>query len=65
MECKKEKNLNDCACSYSCSKRGICCDCVTFHRKRGEIPGCFFPLEDEKTYDRSVENFIKFYNKSH
>lgn len=57
MECKKEQNKLNCTCSYSCSKRGICCDCVTFHRERGEIPGCFFPKNAEKMYDRSIEYF--------
>ncbi len=63
MECKKESNLENCTCTYSCAKRGLCCDCVTAHRNRGEIPGCFFPPEGEKTYDRSVANFINYYNK--
>ncbi len=63
MECKKKVNLKDCTCTYSCPKRGICCDCVMSHRRRGEIPGCFFPAEGEKTYDRSVENFVKYYKK--
>jgi hypothetical protein len=25
----------------------------------GEIPGCLFPPDAERTYDRSVENFIR------
>jgi len=58
MECKIEKNIKNCACTYSCSKRGLCCECVTYHRANNEIPGCFFPPEAEKTYDRSIKNFI-------
>lgn len=62
MECKKEQNLKDCTCTYTaCSKRGMCCDCVTSHRMRGEIPGCFFPPEGEKTYDRSIRNFVSYF----
>ncbi len=57
MECKKETNKASCTCSYSCSKRGICCDCVAYHRERGEIPGCFFSKESEATYDRSINYF--------
>lgn len=57
MECKKEKNKLFCACSYPCSKKGMCCDCVAYHRERGEIPGCFFSKESEKTYDRSIKHF--------
>jgi len=61
MECKnKEKNLKKCTCTYtSCDKRGICCECVSYHLKRGEIPGCFFSKKAEATYDRSVEAFIE------
>lgn len=59
MECKKEKNRENCACTYGCSKSGMCCECVSFHRKRGEIPGCFFSAGAEATYDRSFEAFVK------
>jgi len=59
MECKKDENRLDCSCTYtSCSKRGICCECVRAHRDNGEIPGCFFTAFGEATYDRSVKNFI-------
>lgn len=58
MECKKDKNKVSCTCSYSsCGKRGLCCDCVAYHRDRGEIPGCFFSETSEKTYDRSIKYF--------
>ena len=59
MECKKEENLKHCNCSYSCSKKGVCCECVRSHRERNELPACFFSDEVEKSYDRSVERFIK------
>lgn len=59
-QCDQEKNLNDCTCTYgSCSKQGICCECVAYHRSRRELPGCFFPKEVEKTYDRSIERYVK------
>ena len=59
--CQNQKqNLANCNCSYaSCLRKGICCECVLYHRKNGEIPACFFAPEIEKTYDRSVENFIR------
>ncbi|ACX52224.1 conserved hypothetical cytosolic protein [Ammonifex degensii KC4] len=64
MECRKERNLKMCICSYPyCEKKGLCCECVAYHRARGEIPGCFFPPEVEKTYDRSIEAFIKAYKR--
>ncbi len=60
MECKKEKNLKNCSCTYpGCPRKGICCECVKYHRQKNQIPGCFFNEKSEKTYDRSVENFIK------
>lgn len=60
MECKKERNLEGCACTYtSCSRRGMCCECVRHHREKGELPGCFFSPGAEKSYDRSIENFLR------
>lgn len=64
MDCKQEENKIECTCTYSCSKRGICCDCVRYHRDRGEIPGCFFPAAVERSWDRSVANFIRSVAKS-
>jgi len=64
MECKKEKNTQNCNCTYEpCDRKGICCDCIKYHWKIGEFPACFFPGDVEKTYDRSIETFIKTYKK--
>ena len=64
MECKKEENKeNYCNCTYSCGKKGICCDCLHYHRKMGQLPACYFPDDIEKTYDRSIEGFIEIYQK--
>jgi hypothetical protein len=64
MECNISKNLENCTCTYtSCSKRGHCCACVEYHRNNGEIPGCFFSKEGERTYDRSIANFIRTWKK--
>ena len=52
-------NKLPCACTYSCGKRQKCCECVAYHRNMGEIPGCFFSAAGEKTYDRSIQAFIK------
>ncbi|HIP93618.1 MAG TPA: hypothetical protein EYH39_04340 [Desulfurobacteriaceae bacterium] len=60
MRCKKEENLKFCTCSYQyCNKKGICCECIKYHRENNEIPACLFPSEAEKTYDRSLEFFLK------
>lgn len=61
MECaNKKRNLGICNCTYEpCSRKGLCCECVAYHRKNGELPACFFSKDFEKTYDRSIENFIR------
>jgi len=60
MECKKEINLKKCNCTYEpCSRKGICCECIQYHRQMGELPACYFNDKDERTYDRSIGFFIK------
>ena len=64
MECKKELNTKNCSCTYEpCSRKGVCCDCLMYHFNSGEFPACLFPADVEKTYDRSIETFIKTYQK--
>lgn len=65
MNCpNKQKNLQDCNCSYTgCEKMGICCECIRHHRNKGALPACYFPADAEKTYDRSIEHFIQVYQK--
>lgn len=64
MDCQKEKNLKKCPCTWlSCARRGTCCECLRHHREKGELPACYFSPEIEKTYDRSIENFIKNFKK--
>ena len=59
MECGKKDNLQNCPCTYApCSRKGVCCECVAYHRAAGELPACFFDKKAEKTYDRSIDNFI-------
>ena len=56
----KQKNLEMCNCTYNgCEKAGICCECLHYHRKKGQLPACYFDNNTEKTYDRSIETFIK------
>ena len=60
MQCKQEKNLKDCPCTYtSCSRHGICCECIRYHRQNDELPACYFSKKAEATYDRSITHFIK------
>ncbi len=60
MECKKEKNLESCKCTYtSCTRQGLCCDCIAYHLKSRQLPACCFSADAEATYDRSFEHFAK------
>lgn len=60
MECKKADNDANCTCTYtSCSRRGICCECLQYHLASRQLPGCCFPSAAEKTYDRSFEKFAE------
>jgi len=55
-----EVNLTHCNCTYEpCSRKGKCCECIVYHRRMGELPACFFSDEVERTYDRSVERFVR------
>ena len=58
-ECKNyEQNLAKCNCTYEpCPRKGICCECIEYHKRLGELPACFFPDEVERTFDRSIEKF--------
>ncbi len=60
MECKKDQNLQHCNCTYDpCPKKGICCECLHYHLKSRQLPGCCFPADAERTYDRSFEHFAR------
>lgn len=63
MECKKESNSKFCNCSYTCGRHGVCCDCLANHRRKGELPACYFPNDIEGRYDRSIENFVHIVNE--
>jgi len=62
-ECKIENNKKMCNCTYPCSRKGVCCECLRYHWDMGDFPACFFPDDIEKTYNRSIENFIKVYQE--
>lgn len=59
MECNLLANRKNCTCTYEpCLRKGRCCECVAYHRRQGELPGCFFPPDLEKTYDRSLDRLL-------
>ncbi len=60
MECNREENLVSCNCSYEpCSRKGNCCDCISYHLSSRELPACCFSDEAERTFDRSFEHFAR------
>lgn len=64
-QCNVKANTARCTCTYEpCSRKGKCCECITYHRQYGELPGCLFPPEVERTYDRSLERFVACYRKA-
>ncbi len=60
MDCKKQNNLQRCNCTYDlCSRKGVCCDCIAYHLRMRQLPGCCFPDDAERTWDRSFEHFAR------
>ena len=61
-ECKKERNLKACNCTYEpCSRKGLCCECLAYHWSMEELPACLFPDKVERTYDRSLRRFVSLH----
>jgi len=60
MECKKTENLEICNCTYDpCPRKGICCECLSYHLKSRQLPACVFPDDAEKSFDRSFTHFAR------
>jgi hypothetical protein len=59
MECPNhDRNLERCNCTYEpCSRKGVCCECIAYHMRAGELPACYFPDDVERTFDRSIARF--------
>lgn len=63
MECSIDANKERCICTYEpCERKGKCCDCIRYHKNLGELPGCLFPPEVERTYDRSITKFAEVFS---
>ena len=60
MDCvNQKKNLSACNCSYpGCSRHGICCECIAYHRGMNELPAYYFTAAEERTYNRSISYFV-------
>ncbi|HOL09497.1 MAG TPA: DUF6485 family protein [Bacillota bacterium] len=42
MSCQNiNLNKEQCSCVYTtCERHGVCCQCISYHRKNGDLPGC-------------------------
>jgi len=64
MECRQEKNKLKCTCTYDpCERKGLCCECIAYHRQHEELPGCVFPPGVERSFDRSMARFAACYGR--
>ena len=64
MECKKQQNLENCNCSCGgCARKGVCCECISYHLGMKQLPACCFPDDVEQTYDRSFKRFAQLVNE--
>jgi hypothetical protein len=61
--CNQDDLINGCTCSYtSCLRKGKCCECVAYHLRMNELPGCAFAKiskEAERSYNRDFNHFAK------
>ena len=57
MSCEHNKTIK-CACTYSCSRHGKCCECVAYHTRKSEFPACCFSEKAERSYDRSFAALV-------
>ncbi|MHA1342943.1 MAG: DUF6485 family protein [Promethearchaeota archaeon] len=55
--------MESCPCSYSgCPRKGKCCECIQYHLRMNQLPGCVFAKissEAERSYNRDFEYFAK------
>ena len=61
-ECNQNQLKEDCTCTYDCPRRGKCCECINYHLKKNQLPGCAFAKisnKAEKTYNRNFEHFAQ------
>jgi hypothetical protein len=60
MDCNKARNLKTCTCTYDpCPRKSVCCECISYHLRNRELPGCCFPADADRTYDRSFAYFAE------
>ncbi len=56
----QERKRKQCSCTYTdCDRHAKCCECLRYHLAMKQLPGCCFPADAERTYDRSFRKFIE------
>ena len=62
MECIQERIKNTATALMSRAGRNTdAVNACTITGQNGELPACFFTKEAERTYDRSIANFIRMH----
>ena len=56
---QQSEELEDLHMASALSAKGICCECVSYHLRNRELPGCCFPVAAERTYDRSFAHLAR------
>jgi len=59
MECRQKSNFSKCNCGFDCDKKGICCECLVYHRQKQELPACYFSDKVAGSHDRSITTYLK------
>jgi hypothetical protein len=62
IDCNQQELKKACTCTYDCSRRGKCCECLEYHISKNQLPGCAFAKlskEAEKSYNRNFEYFAE------
>lgn len=36
----KKENMRECPCDSPCHRKGMCCECIKYHREHGGYPAC-------------------------
>jgi hypothetical protein len=64
MAAQQCSGTNRCTCTYpGCPRHGKCCECLAYHLAQQQLPGCCFPPNVEKEYDRSFARFCQLHAK--
>ena len=59
---RQASGAKDCPFNYAgCPRHGHCCQCVSYHRVKGQLPACYF----SKEADGSVKLIMDYSNEEY